>query len=287
MWPRTRALERSSIEAYASLAITITIVVVPMTWWLQAILLLLFAGMIIDVSFHASWIIRHHNYLKVAACFGSLCLLGIFGVPPVVAQYHKQNSDEDLRVSFEFAVRQPDTLNINYIFRNLGNMSALVSGVSLFDMTGKDKTMSDPNKYINLCDKVPLMTLQMQGFLGNFMRFSIIPGITGVLRRPKEITIEGISGAPNGPIAVEGGKTRTIFAVFDIPKIEKDDDTRIFCPVVQVRDIRDVEGTAICKGASTHTVLNADSKTNSFSNIPGTQLRTLPHSLIPPTCPSS
>jgi hypothetical protein len=152
-------------------------------------------------------------------------------------------------------------------------------------MYGQDHALEDPNKYVDLCDKVSPTAILSQQCFGNFLRFSIIPGITGVLYQPKEIAVDDITTESRGPFSIESAKSRTISAVFVIPKIAQDNDTRIFCPAIQARDVSDREGLSVCKGFSTHRVVDNNSKLSVFKYFYGSQLRLLPHASSMPTCP--
>ena len=221
---------------------------------------------------------------KVLICVAWFAVIsGVIFLPLRKLYYY---SDEDFRVSFEYEVPAPDNITIRYVFLNLGKQSALVNGVALFDLTGTSQ-LEDYIKYVDWCDEVPVTTLIFQQFMGNFIRFSTRAGAIGIVRHAKNIMIEGYSEAPKGPIAVESGKTRIITASFDIPKSEKDTDARVLCPIISTRDLKNLESTAICKGASFSWSLTPNSTTAKFANYSGAQLRLLPRSNDLPTCPAS
>lgn len=46
---------RSSVEAYAGIGIGILLAVLPMTWWLKALSVLVLAGIVTDLSFRSPW----------------------------------------------------------------------------------------------------------------------------------------------------------------------------------------------------------------------------------------
>lgn len=218
--------------------------------------------------------------------YGIVGLALFFGATGFYIRWaNKDDAPEDLRVSFDFHGVAPTTLEISYLFRNFGRQTTLVNGVALFDMQGTNR-FEDPTKYVELCDTVPIATLLFQGMTHNFLRFSEAPGIMGTLIHPSKIEIEGLSGVPKNPVSIESGRTRTITATFEIPKTEKDFDTRIFCPVIDTRDENDVVGTGICRGASVSWQLAADLTRHSFNDFRRFQGRILPYSNKLPTCPT-
>jgi hypothetical protein len=212
----------------------------------------------------------------------ALCIFAGEGI--FLHVHFTQDTKEDLRVSFEFKGTSPTELQISYILRNFGKQSALVNGVALFDMQGTYQ-FDDPTKYVELCDTVPLMTLMFQQMTHNFLRFSEAPGITGALLYPTKVEVENLSQMPKSPVEIESGRTRTIWATFELMKPEKDFDTRIFCPIVDSRDALNVVGTAICEGASTSWKLTPNLTMSTFNNFPNVQSRILPHAEKLPTCP--
>jgi hypothetical protein len=86
---RKQVLERSSVEAYASMAIGITLAIFPVTWWLKLILLLALGGILCDIWLHSTWVyglpILHRRALSAAV----LVALAIVGWRPITDQYVK------------------------------------------------------------------------------------------------------------------------------------------------------------------------------------------------------
>jgi hypothetical protein len=191
---------------------------------------------------------------------------------------------DDLRASFEFKVTLPSKLKITYTLQNEGRHSAVITGVALFDMTGTAQ-LHDPTKFVDSCDRVSTTAITMQQLMGNFIRFSIPPGLTGVIGRPKETDGPRQTPADHPVFVVDSGTTRIVTAIFELPPNEKETDIRIICPIVWTRDAKSVEGMAVCKGISSSWTLSDNLKPSAFNNFPGGQFRLLPHADFP-SCPA-
>ena len=203
---------------------------------------------------------------------------------PTVALATHDWTDEDLRASFEMMPTARDKLKVTYILQNEGKHSAIVTGVALFDMMGRSQ-LDDPTKLIDACNKVSMPVLLIQETMGNLLRFEAISGVAGVVRRTNQI--EGFP-SPNASetLIVDSGKTQFVSAVFDIPMSRKDDDVRIFCPIVWTRSARSTSSVAICEGVSFSWSLGADLQQHPFTNRRmGLQFRLLPPPSAIPTCP--
>jgi hypothetical protein len=198
--------------------------------------------------------------------------------------HFSQENTEDLRVSFDFKFPKSKTVQVSYIFLNLGKQSALVNYVALVDLTGTIQ-LSDPTAYVTLCDNASPTALQMQQMMGNFIRFSIAPGVTALIRHSTEITLQDSSNKVTWPVAIESGKTKVILGSFEVPENSKDDDTRIICPLIDTRNIKNITTTAICQGASVSISLGSDARINTFQNFASSQHQILPAAPNVPTCP--
>lgn len=197
---------------------------------------------------------------------------------------HRKVVTEDLRASFQFSQTTADSLEVRYIFLNLGNQAALIRGLALFDIAAIMPT-ADPMENTSVCDRVPLATIQMQGFFGNFIRFAVVPGATGAVLHPVTVSIEGETGQPKAPVVVDAGHTRILTATFKLGPEDKEKDTRIICPIVDTSDVNNQFGTAICRGASTSIGVTPDARISTFRDLREQQVRLLPHTNGLPTCP--
>src|ERR1700693_3445799 len=84
-----RILKRSNLEAYVSIIIAIITVVFRMTWYFKILLLLVVAGLITDISFHAPFLVQCSRKINVMICLVCLSILFAIGWNQVIKEYHQ------------------------------------------------------------------------------------------------------------------------------------------------------------------------------------------------------
>jgi hypothetical protein len=80
-------LERSSVEFYLGVAVTILTVALPMTWWLRALLLVAVAGLFGDIVFRSPYTEKWSTRIKVAATVVVMALIGAAGWKQILEDY--------------------------------------------------------------------------------------------------------------------------------------------------------------------------------------------------------
>jgi hypothetical protein len=185
-----------------------------------------------------------------------------------------QITDEDLLVSFQTALVKPDNLEVKYLLRNRGKQSALVNDVGLFEIVAT-KGFDDPQDNVRMCDDADAKTLTIlrMGIMGQGAQ------VGDDSKRSGEYTaitllVDGAPWEAKTPIPIESGKTRLITATFSInPDHAAHFNTRVFCPVIDAVDIRNIPGTTICRGMAQTFSSNEFTESRSMQ-----QFRILPHS---------
>jgi hypothetical protein len=81
-------LERSTLEFYVGFIVAIVSLVVPMTWWLKAILAILVFGAWADISFNASLVVSRNRLQKIGICAIGFLGLGALLLPPIWSDFH-------------------------------------------------------------------------------------------------------------------------------------------------------------------------------------------------------
>jgi hypothetical protein len=240
--------ERTTLEAYGSIVVAIVLATVSMSWWVQAVLLLVLCGFVVDISFHAPFTVRLNRTAQVGVCLVSVSVILLTGLGTVFRQYHVETS-EDLRASLFIEMRGPNGFNIEYSFANQGRQSASINSVGLVAVVENNWT-DDPAKNVNLCENANsarLLVTQLLGRLG----FSQMgnDSIKNETYRPKELSVDGEPWQSSSPIAVASGKSRTVSAVYDIDPTDSTKYNVIaLCPVVEAYDDIGLGGTVVCKG---------------------------------------
>jgi hypothetical protein len=199
-------------------------------------------------------------------------------IPTSIVAYASGQDPEDTRVSFQFAAVEPNKMDVTFLFRNLGMQAAIVSDVGLYEIAqtirGADQEDEDNADVCDSTDQKSLHTVwiaeSMMGKgaqVGNDKR-------ADAAYSPIAVTVDGIPWKPRSPIAIDGGKTKTIQAQFEI----NSDHTKklpalVLCPFIATIDISNSGAISICRGWS-QTI-----RGNSFFNfISGQQFHILPHS---------
>lgn len=86
-----RQIERSSIEAYAGIAITIFLAVIPMSWWVETSLFALLGILAWDISFHAPWFRLWSTISKALIWIISVGIIIAISWGPIHEQYVKDH----------------------------------------------------------------------------------------------------------------------------------------------------------------------------------------------------
>ena len=86
------ALSRSSLEAYAFAFITILLTVLPMTWWLRGLGLLVLVPIAIDVIRHSPWTHQFKSLTKIIMCAASVIIVLIVVSVVVPKEYGKEHA---------------------------------------------------------------------------------------------------------------------------------------------------------------------------------------------------
>jgi hypothetical protein len=100
-------LQRSSLESYFGIAIAITSVVFPLTWYIKLALLIILAGIVIDLSWHSPKTLGWKEYQKALLCCASLVVLTAFAWKPIRNQYHQETTPAPNNSSNESADHTP------------------------------------------------------------------------------------------------------------------------------------------------------------------------------------
>ena len=75
-------LGRSSVEAYGGIINGIIVAVLPMTWWLRCLLLLVVGALITDLSFRSPLTVKLHGVMRAFVCLlGIAVLVGLSWQP--------------------------------------------------------------------------------------------------------------------------------------------------------------------------------------------------------------
>src|SRR5690242_19402018 len=93
-----RRLAKSTVETWISIGVGIAAVVFEMTWQLRLFLLLILAGLIIDLCLHAPLMVHRHRLARTGACLLSLILLGAVSWSPLLRDYYKDRAEDFLFV---------------------------------------------------------------------------------------------------------------------------------------------------------------------------------------------
>jgi hypothetical protein len=266
-------LDRFTLEFYASVVIAIAIALVSMPWWAQAAFFLILCGFIVDISFHAPWMVRHNRFARAGVCLVSVGLVLSVGIRSVLAQYHIETSHEDLRASFFIETRGENRFNIEYSFVNEGKHSASISSVGLTEVVESNR-IDEPESNVNLCANANSARLLITRLLGHLGLANLgSDGIKSQTYSPKELSVDGKPWQSDAPIAVEGGESRTISAIYEIdPTDPTKYNVMALCPVVEAYDDIGLGGTTVCKGM---VLTRTEEKLSSVRSAE--RVRILPH----------
>jgi hypothetical protein len=83
----SRALGRSSVEAYAAMGIAIATVAFPMTWYFRVILIVIVGGLIVHLIFRSSLTLSWRLGQKLFCSVAALALLGGASWRPIYEDY--------------------------------------------------------------------------------------------------------------------------------------------------------------------------------------------------------
>jgi hypothetical protein len=89
--PRSRALSRSSLEAYSFGILTILLTVVPMTWWLRGMGLLCLIPIMLDLTWRSPHTINIRKRNKLLMCIAAVALVTLIGIAILPAEYKKEH----------------------------------------------------------------------------------------------------------------------------------------------------------------------------------------------------
>lgn len=211
------------------------------------------------------------------------------GVPSylIVGKLNSDYIQEDLRVSFQFAMLKPNYLRVTYSIRNFSDQESLVDGVALFEVVAS-ATYDEPDDALRMCEGTDSITFQIIQMAPMMMGPGAQVG-RDVLRSiymPVTVNVDDTTIQPNTQIMVEGKKTRIIKAEFQLaPEHWKSFNVVALCPLVSTSDHNNLKAAAICDGyvAMVHGSGKVEVVTNS-------QFRILPHpknTECPSTMPSN
>lgn len=91
MASESRKLERSSVEAYAAIAIGIAVAVIHMTWQWKVAAFAVMAILFVDLGLRSPWTYRWSWRYKIAAAAIGVFIVGSVGFNPVVEQYREDH----------------------------------------------------------------------------------------------------------------------------------------------------------------------------------------------------
>jgi hypothetical protein len=112
-----KTIGRSTAESYAVIAVTIVTVVFKLTWWIKCGLLLMVAGMLVDMSFNSPLTAGFNNRRKGSLSILSVLSLAAVAWRPIRGQYEDETSPtSEIRVVKEelgpFQAHKPAYLNM-------------------------------------------------------------------------------------------------------------------------------------------------------------------------------
>jgi hypothetical protein len=87
----SRLLDRSTIEAYVGIAITIGTASYSMTWWIKAILLIVVCGLAVDFCFRSPWTAGRTNAIRATCSAVAVGLIVVFSWGMIQRQYAEDN----------------------------------------------------------------------------------------------------------------------------------------------------------------------------------------------------
>src|SRR5258708_21066223 len=95
------------MEAYVFAGIGIILAVVPMTWWLRGIGLVVLIPIALDLIWHSPITHRAKSYLKVIIGLASILIVGIMAAMVMPAEYRKEHSTLGLPSADPFKLSLP------------------------------------------------------------------------------------------------------------------------------------------------------------------------------------
>jgi hypothetical protein len=273
---------RTRLEAYASIVIAIALAMVSMPWWAQAVLLLVLISFVIDISFHGPLTARLGRRAKIGVCLVSTTVILLIGLRSVFHQYHIETTHEDLRASFFIEMHEPNSFSIEYSFANEGRQPASINSIGLTAVMANNRT-DEPASNINLCENANSPKLLMNQLLGRLGLSQLAnESIKKETYGPKEIMVDGGPWPSGTPIAIEGGKSRTVSATYEIdPADQAKYNVLALCPVVEAHDDIGLGGTEVCRG-----LVSTRTDTGLVSIRAAERVRILPHTRAA-LCPSA
>ncbi len=82
-----KSLGRASIEAYAGIGIAIIAVVLPMTWYWKAILIVTLSALVVDLAFRSPVTSSWRKALKTGVSLAAVALIWAISWKPLLEQY--------------------------------------------------------------------------------------------------------------------------------------------------------------------------------------------------------
>ena len=190
-----------------------------------------------------------------------------------------RTESDDLRVSFDFARPDINTIEVRYNFINLGRQSALVRRVDLFELVSST-TQDDIENKLDKCGEVIEKDFRVVTGIASIpaMRgFQIGLGggsDKGYFYFPKSVIVDERNWFFKDKLAVEGGKTKAATAQFVLEPTHIDGFNLLtLCPSITTIDISGSKSSAVCKGIDYKIVGHGFSSASSIERF-----RILPHS---------
>jgi hypothetical protein len=112
-----RRLERSTVEAWIATLIGVIASAVPMTWWLEALLLVIAALLIGDLALHSPWTANQPRWQRHVSLALGLALIAAVGAPSTMARFNEARHPKDIvtKADLAAAVRQPPRVIVTQI----------------------------------------------------------------------------------------------------------------------------------------------------------------------------
>jgi hypothetical protein len=163
----------------------------------------------------------------------------------------------DLRVYLRFPKPMQvgtDTLDLSYLFSNMGNQGALVEDVSIYELWINSDHPDFGEEELHRCEDVSYIRPQFLAFTPREFRrehsqmFKNKDGSLFAAVQPDKIYIDGTE-AKSAAVTVEAGKMRVIGATFGtdlLPQAQY--NTVVICPAINFFDSKGQPVLAVCEG---------------------------------------
>jgi hypothetical protein len=187
---------------------------------------------------------------------------------------HTDMPAQDLRLYLRFPTPEQvgtDTLNVNYLFTNMGNQAVLIEDVGIYELwvnmnmkhswssveklplcKADDDIFDGPEYWNSLLNSVPALKGKRQmKFADGVMLGDINPGAGGMtisLYQPVDTYVDGAEEKTSSA-TLEAGKMRVIATRFKTDPVPRDNyNTVVICPVIRYFDSRGHPQLAVCEG---------------------------------------